>query len=206
MNKQITILTLILLSCCSCKQETTQVVQVAPVPIVFTLSQEVKDLRDTLALVNRVDYKHTGYSGDQSKQYLNFRKLTQLATDEELLLLLKDSNEVVVTYTAKALLEREHPAIPGLFKHWLEDDLSFTARRGCFTYSSTLTHLLYWDYRDAIRDRVMNEGNQFSIQGLMDPWDYYRLRIKQVLAQDTMLHKLEAMRADIDLPPPGPPY
>jgi len=120
-------------------------------------NESVLNLRDTIAQFNEVQDSHIGYAGSPSKQYGNYEKLLDIASDNDILLLTEDTNYSVATYATFGLIERNNPIFINVFQRFLKDDKTVITMKGCVVGSDLVSSEIYHEYWNKVRLESDNE-------------------------------------------------
>jgi hypothetical protein len=120
-------------------------------------NKSVLILRDTIAQINEVQDSHIGVAGSLSAQYGNYKNLLDIASDNDLLLLTKDTNYCVVTYATFGLIERNNPTFIDVFECFLEDDKMVKTMKGCMVGFDLVSSEIYHEYWNKLRLESDNE-------------------------------------------------
>ena len=109
----------------------------------------ITDIVNSLAEVNSLHHEKVGIAGNTSNQYLNFVKLKETATIQELLHLTEHKNGVVKCYAAWALADSNYPAIEKVFQKFLNKDKEISSFSFCIMSNSNITNELYFRIQGA---------------------------------------------------------
>ena len=101
-------------------------------PLIFLLtlalssfSQEVstptRTVIESLRAINELSFEDLKVDGKSTPQYLNYKKLLNTATPQELKVLAQDTNQVVKGYVCLAMLETKHESIEKEFVKLVKD-------------------------------------------------------------------------------------
>ena len=109
-----------------------------------TVRPEIKKLVSQIEKYNELDAEHVGFPGSTSDQYKNFIKLRNIATTEELLLLLKHRNSVVKGYASWALADIRYPKLYEIIIPFLESGETVKSQSGCIGVKGELSNEFYY--------------------------------------------------------------
>lgn len=104
---------------------------------------EVKKLVHKIQKVNQLNSKRVGFTGAITEQYLDFEKLREKATIDELLKLLEYENSVVKAYSAWALVDKMYPNLASLFVEFLNSGETVRTQHGCIVTDSEISSEFY---------------------------------------------------------------
>src|SRR5690554_2959003 len=104
---------------------------------------EVKKLVHKIQKVNQLNSKRVGFTGAITEQYLDFEKLREKATKDELLKLLEYENSVVKAYSAWALVDKMYPNLASLFVEFLNSGETVRTQHGCIVTDSEISSEFY---------------------------------------------------------------
>ncbi len=149
----IILLTLILSSCQAQENKTEQPKN----DEIEITNEDVLNLRDKIAEFNEVQDSHIGYAGSPSEQYGNYANLLDIASDNDLHLLTKDTNYSVATYATFGLIERSNPLFIDVFDRFLKDDKRVKTMKGCMVGTDLVSSEIYHAYWNKVRLESDNE-------------------------------------------------
>ena len=125
--------------------------------IIFTYSLSAQDISlKTDSIINSItkgvqlDYSSIGVAGETSSQYLNFEKLKETATREELLALLNHKNSVVKGYAIWCLVDSKYENLKEILIQFIKTGEKVTVQNGCNVFDEQLATELY--------NRVINQS------------------------------------------------
>ena len=104
------------------------------------IRESILCIADEISKYRAVDVSHVGYVGFRSKQYERFYSLTQIATDNELIVLTDHKDEKVRAYTFWALGKRNYSDIKIILEKHLTDTASFVFHQGCVFRSQKVNY------------------------------------------------------------------
>lgn len=107
------------------------------------LSEKVNNLYQKLTSNNTLESEFIGYSGMQSENYLNFKEISKIANDDEILYMAENGNEAIKSYMSSILVDRKSKNLSKLFLNYNNEDKEVHIRTGCMGYSSTIASELY---------------------------------------------------------------
>ena len=84
---------------------------------------------------------YVGFAGSYSEQYKNYDNLLASATDQDLLLLVKDESPAVRIYAFKALLAKNLELAASIFKDLKSDKTDIFTLEGCIGGQATVSSL-----------------------------------------------------------------
>ncbi len=93
--------------------------------------------------MNRLDHQHVGAHAGTTDQYLNFKKLRDQASSEELLALLKHKNSVVKGYASWGLADKKYPKLYEVLAGFLEKEETVVKFEGCIISGCDLASEFY---------------------------------------------------------------
>lgn len=118
----------------------------------FSQTNEVERLAKTLGEHNVYEWSICPKS-TEAEQISNFEKLASIATDEELIELLKSKNSVVTAYAFSALVKREHDSLTS----YLYDHLDDFRKLEVLMYGCDFIHGN--QFETTVANFVLNESN-----------------------------------------------
>lgn len=116
---------------------------------VFDTLTVPEHLRNIVKQISRVNTYETGVLAKgqvESENFENFKKLTEMASDDELLSLLNNKNKTVAVYAAVRLLNRKPELLEELFQKFLNLKFKVHTRNGCIFEDQSPAEPLYSDY------------------------------------------------------------
>lgn len=87
-----------------------------------SLSSEVRKIVDSLSTKQVFEYSQVGIGGRESELWRRFENLQQIATDEELFVMLRHENSIINCYAYLALAKRDNPELYGFLINNLRDN------------------------------------------------------------------------------------
>ena len=112
--------------------------------IACSSSEQISKISKQIATYNVLESEHVGIAGETTEQYLRFRKLKEIASTEELLKLLNDTNAVVKGCASWALADRKYPNMDEIFISFVESNESIETMHGCIVSSDNLANSFYF--------------------------------------------------------------
>ena len=109
-----------------------------------TSRPEIIKLVQKIEKYNRLDAEHVGFPGSTTEQYMNFIKLRNTATTEELLLLLNHKNSVVKGYASWALADNKYPKLHEILITFLQTGETVMNQSGCIGLKDELSNVFYY--------------------------------------------------------------
>ncbi|MEM7513353.1 MAG: hypothetical protein AAF388_20665 [Bacteroidota bacterium] len=117
----------------------------------FYCSSQIDPLLQSIIEENEVHYESVGLGGSTSDQYLRYRKLVKIASDEKLLDLTKHENPTVRCYASWGLVERNFSDLGSVFQNFLTNDDRVTSFSGCIKSTSYISSQFYHKYWNSLR-------------------------------------------------------
>lgn len=122
-------------------------------------SQELSEIVERIAKINEVQGKSIGFSATESENYKNYRKLKELATIEDLVLLTDHKNAAVACYAGWALADSAYSDLHTVFYKFITEDRDVATASGCIRSTDKLSSELYHRYWNSVpeKDRTSNK-------------------------------------------------
>jgi hypothetical protein len=95
-----------------------------------------------IAANNKYESQYVGFAGSYSEQYRNFDQLLRFATEQDLLLLVKNQNAVVRVYSFKALLCKNRRLATSMYEVLRSDETPVFTLEGCIGGQATVGSLI----------------------------------------------------------------
>ncbi len=105
---------------------------------IYSNNDSVKIIADQIANHNIYESATIGFAATASTQYKRFNKLLQIATNEELFLLVQHENGVVRLYALRAIIIKKLKIPFAIREHFLNDKTKVTTLTGCIGNNSTV--------------------------------------------------------------------
>jgi len=96
-----------------------------------TLRPELKELIQNIEKENVLNYEAVGIAGIKTEQYQNFENLKKIATNQELLQILKNKDTVVKGYASWALADNKYPNISEILDDFITNKYTVRNQDGC---------------------------------------------------------------------------
>ena len=155
MRKAIYIILILLLFGCNSQSKETE--KTSEIEFHKIENQEIIDLKNKIADFNEVQSSHIGAAGSPSPQYQNFEKLIKIATEKDLILLSKDTNNVVRTYATFGLIEKNSNEVEEIFNKSLKTQHKVITMKGCSVGEDLISSEIYHYYWNKVRLDSENE-------------------------------------------------
>ena len=95
------------------------------------LSRATAEIVNAIAINNKYESQFVGFAGSPSVQYQNYERLKNIATNDELVHLLKHKSAAVRIYSFKTLYEKDPGLAKKLSAQLLADTSEFMSLQGC---------------------------------------------------------------------------
>ena len=105
----------------------------------------------------QVNYSYVGRGGWTSKQYQLYEKLSSNSSIDELLKLVQHENNVVKSYAAWSLIDKDYKKLDDVFKYFLDNDEKVLTYRGCIVSRNLMSSIFYYKYLNEIENKVEDE-------------------------------------------------
>ncbi|TAF74424.1 MAG: hypothetical protein EAZ53_09290 [Bacteroidetes bacterium] len=114
--------------------------------------KKLTDIVDSIVKINELQEEHIGMEGRESENYKNFKLLKEIASIEELMLLVENKNAVVACYASWALVEKSYPNLMEIFRKFILQDKIVQTYSGCIKSQYYISCELYFRYLNKIGD------------------------------------------------------
>jgi len=103
-----------------------------------------------------------------SENFENFKKLKEIASDDELVSLLNNKNKVVAVYAAISLWEKKPELTDQIFQQFLQLKTQIRTRNGCIVDDQNPAEPLYIQYINALDDKdVIHDARLKKLDSLI---------------------------------------
>lgn len=117
--------------------------ETGPVKVV-EIPEHIGEIVDSLAIVNEIHGSYVGFSGETTRQYKNFIRLSQLACPDELLLLTSHKNAVVRAYAFWALARQQYADLEQVLLDHARDEALVREVQGGMVTQVPLIDFMQW--------------------------------------------------------------
>lgn len=126
------------------------------------ISRKAKVLAKPLASFSYAESPYVGIGGDQSILYGYFRKLSKVASANDLYYLARNGSNALKWYSSQELMKRNDKRFPEIYKYYLRDPLMINYRDGCVGRTENIADLLKRELYSAkdivlLRDSLLKE-------------------------------------------------
>lgn len=108
------------------------------------IPEHIAAIADSLAVVNEIHGSYVGFSGETTRQYENFIRLSQLACPDELLLLTSHKNAVVRAYAFWALARQQYEELEQVLLEHARDEALVREVQGGMVTQVPLIDFMQW--------------------------------------------------------------
>ncbi|HTN45256.1 MAG TPA: hypothetical protein VL098_02845 [Flavipsychrobacter sp.] len=103
---------------------------------------DTRDIVKRITLINKFESEYVGFAGSASKQYKNYKRLLETATEKELQALLSHKNAAVRVYVFMALQKKNPTLAKKASKKLLNDKEIIRTLQGCIGGVTTVRELV----------------------------------------------------------------
>jgi len=133
------------------------------------ISDTVKKLAQPLDTISYAESSHIGYGGEESKIYNQFKKVAQVASNDELYYFAMNGSNALKVYSAKELFKRNDKRFLEIYTFYSNNPLIMKYTLGCVGKNKNIAEFLKDEVYSAtfyisLRDQLLkNEDKQDEI-------------------------------------------
>jgi len=134
----------------------------------LTVPEHLRSIVKQISGINTYETGVLAKGQDKSENFENFKKLTEAASDKELVSLLNNKNKTVAVYASVGLLERKPEFLEKIFQNFLNLKTKIHTQNGCVFGDQNPAEPLYHAYNRSLNAKdVRTDSKLYKLDSLI---------------------------------------